>query len=75
MSKRGFFNNSVEDKKDITKKRRFNFKEPEIWEEEKLLLQKHEEDVKEIFFKNELEIDSDTEDFYDFIFKGKTIQI
>lgn len=38
---------------------------------EKKLLQEYVEDTKNIFFKNAEEIDSDTEDFYDFIYKGK----
>ena len=65
----------VDEQNDITKKRKFNYKVPEIWEMENKLYQDYKEDTKNIFFANFDEGDSDTEEFYDFIYKGKSVQV
>jgi len=64
--------NSIES--DITKKRNLKYKPKDKWESENLLLQAYNDDVKNIFFNKSDEIDSDTQEFYDFVYKGKSIK-
>lgn len=47
----------------------------EKYAQENILMNKYQDDTKEIFFKTEKDIDSDSENFCDFIYKGKELKI